>query len=61
MSNLKFGKEGLLLAAKNNTFNDLSIIYESEERNITTFQVIYPNSILRIIIVHGHRKEVPWI
>lgn len=59
MSNLKVGKEGLLLAAKNNTFNDLSIIYESEERNIATFQVIYPNSLLRIIIVHGPQEGSP--
>ena len=58
-SNLKVGKEGILVAAKKDSFNTIEMIYESEERNIATVEICYPNDTVRIIVVHGPQEEAP--
>ena len=58
-SNLKAGKEGILLAAREGSFSTIDLIYESEQRNIATFEVAYPNDTLRVIVVHGPQEEDP--
>ena len=42
-SNLKAGKEGILVAAKLGSFSTMELIYESERRNIATFEIAYPS------------------
>ena len=46
-SNLKAGKEGILIAAKQGSFNTIEKTYESEIRNLATFEVTYPEETLR--------------
>ena len=57
-SNLKAGKEGILIAAKQGTFCSMEVPYESDERNIATFEITYPKSILNLndISQKGHLK-----
>ena len=56
-SNLKAGKEGILVAVKEGTFCRIEKTYESDERNIATFEVLYPKDTVRIIVVHGPQEE----
>ena len=56
-SNLKAGKEGILLAAKRGTFQTTEIIFESESKQIATFEVTYPEESLRVIVVHGPQED----
>ena len=56
-SNLKAGKEGILVALKVGTFNNKDLIFESENRNIATAEIIYPEDTLRIVVVHGPQEE----
>jgi hypothetical protein len=56
-SNLKAGKEGILLAAKQGSFNTIEKTYESELRNLATFEVNYPEETLRIIVAHGPQED----
>ena len=56
-SNLKAGKEGILLAAKQGTFQTTEIIFESESKQIATFEVTYPEESLRMIVVHGPQED----
>ena len=56
-SNLKAGKEGILVAVKNGTFNTIEKVYETESRQIATFEIVYPKEKLRITVVHGPKED----
>ena len=56
VSNCKKGKEGLLLAIKEGTFLSAEKISESNEKNILTCKVVYPQCSMRFIIVHGPQE-----
>ena len=58
-SSLKAGKEGILIAAREGTYGTMEIIYESEERNIATAEIAYPNDTLSVIVAHGPQEEDP--
>lgn len=55
-SNLKLGKEGILVAAKIGTYNTMEMIYEADSRNIATVEIEYPKDTVRIIVVHGPQE-----
>ena len=59
LSNLKAGKEGILIAAKEGSFSTMELIYESEQRNIATVEIAYPSDTVRIIVVHGPQEDDP--
>ena len=56
-SNLKAGKEGILVAAKEGTCHSIEIVYESELKHIVTAEIEYPDETLRIVVVHGPQEE----
>ena len=56
-SNLKVGKEGILVAAKQGTFNSIEKTYEAESRNLTTVEIKYPEDTLSVVVVHGPQEE----
>ena len=56
MSNCKTGKEGLLLAIKEGTFVSAEKISESNDKNILTSKVVYPQCTMRFIIAHGPQE-----
>jgi exonuclease III len=56
-SNLKAGKEGMLVAAKHGTFCKMEMVFESDERNLTTVEVTYPNDVVRFVVVHAPQEE----
>ena len=56
-SNLKAGKEGILVAVKEGTCESAEVIYESDRRNIATIEITYPEDILRMIVVHGPQED----
>ena len=56
-SNLKAGKEGILVAAKQGTFNSIEKTYEAESRNIATVEIEYPEDTLSVVVVHGPQEE----
>ena len=56
VSNCKQGKEGFLLAIKEGTFISAEKISESNEKNILTSKVIYPQCSMRFIIAHGPQE-----
>ena len=58
MSNLKYGKEGILLAAKVGTFRSFEVIYQSENRNLASFELVYPEEIFRVIVAHAPQENV---
>ena len=51
-SNLKAGKEGILIAAKEGTYDTMELVYEAESRNIATVEIEYPKDTVRIIVAH---------
>ena len=53
-SNLKAGKEGILVAAKKGTFNEIELIYEATSKQIATVQISY---VLRLTVVHGPQEK----
>lgn len=55
--NLKAGKEGILIAAKNGTFNSMELIYEAESKQIATVEIEYPKDTLRLIVAHGPQES----
>ena len=55
-SNCKKGKEGLLFAIKEGTFAAAEKISESNDKNILTTQVTYPDCTMRFIIAHGPQE-----
>ena len=56
-SNCKKGKEGLLLAIKEGTFTIAEKISESNEKNILSAKVDYPNCTIRFILAHGPQEN----
>ena len=58
-SNLKAGKEGVLVAAKEGTFCRMEKTYESEDRNIATVEINYPQDAVRFVVVHGPQEDAP--
>ena len=56
-SNLKAGKEGILIAARKGTFISIELIFESESRNIATAEIEYPEDSVRIVVVHGPQED----
>ena len=57
-SNLKAGKEGILVAAKEGTFDTMELVYEAELKNIATVEIQYPKDTVRIIVAHGPQETV---
>ena len=57
LSNCKKGKEGLLLAIKEGTFKSAEKISESNEKNILSSKVVYPECTVRFILVHGPQES----
>ena len=55
-SNLKAGKEGILIAAKEGTYDTMELVYEAESRNIATVEIEYPKDTVRIIVAHGPQE-----
>ena len=55
-SSLKAGKEGILVAAKKGTFNNIELIYEAVSKQIATVEIEYPNTILRLTVAHGPQE-----
>ena len=58
-SNLKTGKEGILIAAKIGTFSSLDMIYQAENRNIMSVEVVYPKDSVNLVVVHGPQEGDP--
>ena len=56
VSNLKKGKEGLLVAVREGTFESIERISEGNDQLITV-RVVYPNITIRIIAVHGPQED----
>lgn len=56
-SNCKKGKEGLLIAIKEGTFLAADKISKSNEKNILTARVMYPECTMRFIVVHGPQEN----
>ena len=57
LSNCKKGKEGLLLAIREGTFKSAEKISESNEKNILTARVSYPECTVRFILAHGPQES----
>ena len=57
ISNLKYGKEGIFLAVKNKSYNEVYKVYESESGNLTTFEIILPKITFRAIVLHGPQES----
>ena len=55
--NLKGGKEGLAVAIKSGTCNSVEVMHESEEKNIMTVEVRYPNDEIRLVVAHGPQEK----
>ena len=55
--NLKAGKEGILIAAKEGTFNSMELVYEAESKQIATVEIEYPKDTLRLIVAHGPQES----
>ena len=58
-SNLKAGKEGILVAVKEGTYQTAEKIFESERRNLATIEITYPEDTMRVIVVHGPQEDAP--
>ena len=59
-SNLKAGKEGIIIAARKGTFNSCEMVFESECKRIATAEIQYPEDVVRVIVVHGPQEdEIP--
>ena len=56
-SNCKKGKEGLFIAIKEGTFLAADKISKSNEKNILTARVMYPECTMRFIVVHGPQEN----
>ena len=56
-SNLKAGKEGILVAAKKGTFNSMEMVFEAESKQIATVEIGYPQENLRVTVVHGPQEK----
>ena len=59
-SNLKVGKEGLLVAAKEGTFmsiDKMTVDTEDSGNNILAAQIRYPNFNLRVIVAHAPQES----
>ena len=56
LSNCKKGKEGLLLAIKEGTFTSAEKVSESNERNILSTKIEYPECTIRLIVAHGPQE-----
>ena len=57
--NLKAGKEGMLIAVKQGTYNDIQMVYAAEAKNIMTVEITYPQDTIRVIVVHGPQEGDP--
>ena len=55
--NDKVGREGLMIAMKKGTFISAEKISESEERNIMSAKVVYPQCSMRFIIAHAPQES----
>jgi exonuclease III len=56
-SNLKAGKEGILVAVRQGTFNSIELVYESELKNIATAEIQYPEESVQVVVVHGPQED----
>ena len=56
MSNLKAGKEGILIAAKRESLLSMDMIFESKNKNIATVEVCYQKDKIRIVAAHGPQE-----
>ena len=56
-SNMKTGKEGILVAAKLGTFQSMELLFENDSKQIATVEITYPKEQLRVIVVHGPQED----
>ena len=56
MCNLKYGKEGIFIAARTNTFYSIEQVFESVGKNLMTVEISYPDQTLRIIAIHSPQE-----
>ena len=56
MCNLKYGKEGIFIAVRTNTFYSIEQVFESEGKNLMTVEISYPDQTLRIIAIHSPQE-----
>ena len=56
VSSCKKGKEGFLFAVKENTVLSAEKLSESNEKNILTVRITYPQCVIRVIIAHGPQE-----
>ena len=56
-SNLKAGKEGIIVAVRHGTFNSAEWVFESESKQIATAEIQYPEESIRVIVVHGPQED----
>ena len=56
---MKAGKEGILVAVKEGTYQTAEKIFESERRNLATIEITYPEDTMRVIVVHGPQEDAP--
>ena len=55
-SNLKGGKEGLLIGVKNGTFKSIREVTDTELKNIMSVRIQYPLINLRVIVTHAPQE-----
>ena len=56
-SNMKTGKEGILVAAKLGTFQSMELLFKNDSKQIATMALTYPKEQLRVIVVHGPQED----
>ena len=54
--NLKRGQEGLAIAARKGTYQDMEVV-SKESSNILAVQIVYPEMTVRVIVCHGPQED----
>ena len=54
--NLRQGKEGMMVGAKQGTFKNIQDITESPLKNIMTVAITYSNFVVRVILIHAPQE-----
>ena len=56
-SNVKHGKEGILVGVREGTFEAVREVTESPLKNIMTVQIVYPTVKIRLIVAHAPQES----
>ena len=56
-SNVKAGKEGILIAVREGTSQSFELVYENQLKNIVTAEIQYPEETVRVIVAHGPQED----